>query len=777
MNKIHIEISKKAALEGMVLVKNEGNLLPLVQGTKVALFGKGTVDYVKGGGGSGDVTVAYSHSILDGMLQKEQEGKVKLYSELHEFYKKEVELQYQAGIDPGMTAEPELPEELLKGARAFADTAIISICRFSGERWDRSVEGQADLSGVYKTDVKCVTRSAELFEHGDFYLSKAERRLVNRVTEQFDKVIVVLNVGGVIDTTWFAQNEKISSALFAWQAGIEGGMAAADIICGDANPSGKLVDTFAKSLADYPFSDSFHESQTYVEYKEDIYVGYRWFEIIPEKAQTVVYPFGYGLSYTAFTIEEIESSIQDEMMTAIVSVKNTGTVAGKEVVQLYASAPQGILGKPAKELKAFAKTKLLAPGEKEVLKLQVDVNALASYDDLGKIQKAAYVLEKGDYAFYVGNSIRNVSKLHAIYSVKENKVTEQLVSRCVPIQLRERMLADGSMEELEQHPELERISKWPYYEDVIVVKDKSFSPVDVTGKVTFEDVAAGTATVETLLAQLSLDEKIDLLGGQPNTGLANTCGFGNLPKYKIPNVMTSDGPAGVRIEKEHKVYTTAFPCAIALASSWNTELLEEVGKAGAKECKEYQFGIWLTPAMNIHRSPLCGRNFEYFSEDPYLTGKMAAAKVRGIQSEGVVATVKHFAANNKETNRRYCDSRVSERALREIYLKGFEIAVKEAAPWSLMTSYNPVNGVRTAENPELLKGILREEWGFDGLVMSDWRNEDDHAYELPAGNDVRMPYGNGKRIEEGLKEGILTEADINLAVTHILEMLLKIGEK
>lgn len=763
---------KKAALEGMVLVKNEGNLLPIQKGTKIALFGKGTVDYVKGGGGSGDVTVEYSHSLLDGMKDK-----VLLYEALNEFYKENVKAQYAAEIDPGMTAEPEVPEELLDGAKAFTDTAIISICRFSGERWDRTVEGQADLTGLYKVDKKCLARAAEVFEHGDFYLSDAEAKLVEQVTANFAKVIVVLNVGGVVDTTWFAKNDKIQAALFAWQAGMEGGLAIADILCGEANPSGKLVDTFAEKLSDYPFSDSFHESHTYVDYKEDIYVGYRYFETIPGKAEKVVYPFGYGLSYTTFSIEETDSYIENDILNVILSVKNTGAVAGKEVVQLYASAPQGKLGKPARELKAFAKTKLLAAGEEEQLELQVDLNALASYDDLGKVQQSAYVLERGTYEFYIGNSIRNVKKLQTEFVLETDRIVEQLISRCVPKKLSERMLSDGSMEALEQHLDGERISSVPFSVSEMEAKDKSFDQADVIGKITFEDVKEGRASVAELLKQLTLDEKVDLLGGQPSTGLANTCGMGNLPKYKIPNIMTADGPAGVRIEKEHQVYTTAFPSAIALASSWNTELLEEVGKAGAVECKMYDFGIWLTPAMNIHRSPLCGRNFEYFSEDPYLTGKMAAAKVRGIQSEGIVATLKHLAANNKETNRRYCDSRVSERALREIYLKGFEIAVKESAPWAVMTSYNPLNGIRTAEHPELLKGILREEWGFDGLVMSDWRNEDDHAYEVPAGNDIRMPHGNSDRVLAGLKKGILTEADIDIAVTHVLEMLLKIEVK
>lgn len=785
-SKKHIEISKNAAIESMVLVKNENNTLPLKEGAKIALFGKGTVDYVKGGGGSGDVTVAYTKSILDGMLEKEEAGKVALYAPLHDFYRAEVKKQFEAGIEPGLTAEPELPEELLSGASAFADTAIISFCRFSGETWDRTVEGKMDFSNVFDVDCAKVNRAQEVFEHGDFYLSNAEARLVDRVADVFDKVVVVMNVGGVVDTTWFKENNKVQSVLFAWQLGIEGGSAMADIILGEANPSGKFVDTFAKTLADYPSSDTFHESIHYVDYKEDIYVGYRYFETIPGMAEKVNYPFGYGLSYTTFEIKEEDSVIENDVLTAKIRVTNTGTMAGKEVVQLYVSAPQGKLGKPAKELKAFAKTKLLAPGETEVLTLTADMDSFASYDDLGKVKKAAYVLEKGLYEVYYGNNVRDVELLDLAFIAEEDIIVEEVKTRCIPKTLKERMLSDGSMESLEQHPELENISKWAY-PDWNTYKAQEVAPLMQRAYLYDDQEAAkakklwqvknGEVSLEEFMAQLSFDEKIQILGGQPNTGVANTEGFGNLPKYGVPNIMTVDGPAGVRINRECGVFTTAFPCATALACSWNLAMMEEIGQTGAKEALENNLGIWLTPAMNIHRSPLCGRNFEYFSEDPFVAGKMAGAKVRGIQSVGVAGTLKHFAVNNKETNRRYCDSKLSERALREIYLKGFEIAVKEQQPWGIMTSYNPMNGIRTAENGELLNGILREEWGYQGIVMSDWCNDDDHPYEIIAGNDVKMPFGYYTRIREIYEAGILTEEQIDTAAKHVFEYLMKIGEK
>ena len=783
----HIAVSRRAATEGMVLLKNEKDVLPLKRGTRVALFGKAGADYVKGGGGSGDVTVAYVRSLIQGMACKEEEGKISLFHELDAFYEEEVNKQYAQGIVPGMTQEPEVPQELLVKARAFTDTAIISICRFSGENWDRTIQDKGEKKEKSKFqggEQGILARSAQIFEHGDFYLSDAEAKMVACVKECFPKVIVVLNVGGMVDTSWFCGCDQIQGALMAWQGGMEGGLAMADILCGDVVPSGKLVDTFADRLEDYPSSAGFHESVNYVEYKEDIYVGYRYFETVPAAKDKVNYPFGFGLSYTRFDVKIVKAFFCEKCGAVRVeaAVTNMGQYAGKEVVQLYVNAPQGKLGKPEKELKAFAKTRLLQPGETQTVVLRVKKEALASYDDLGKVCKSAYVLEKGDYHFYLGTSVRDVQELDYTLQIEEDTVVCQLKSLCAPTLLKERMLADGTMEELEQHPEKVRISEWAgpekrgaFEPDVVAMKGMvRFGPGSDRGYYMFSDVAEGKVSLEDFMAQLSIDDKISLLCGQPNTGVANTYGFGNLPKYGVPNVMTADGPAGVRIHDYVGVNTTAFPCATLLASSWNQELVEEVGATAALEMIENNLGVWLTPAMNIHRSPLCGRNFEYYSEDPLIAGKMGAAMVRGIQSRHVAASVKHFALNNKETNRFESDSRVSERALREIYLKGFEITVRESDPWTIMSSYNIVNGVRSSENKELLTDILRGEWGFNGMVTTDWWNHADQSYEVKAGNDVKMGCGFREDVKAAYESGMVSEQEIDTCAARVLKMILKL---
>lgn len=615
-----IRLSREAAAEGMVLLKNENSLLPLRDGERIAVFGKAQYDYVKGGGGSGDVTVDHITNIYDGLKIKESEGKICVYDGLIDFYKNETEKQYSCDIHAGMTSEPELPQELLDKAAAFTDTAIITICRYSGEAWDRKGEPQ----------------------DGDFYLSANEEKMISSVLERFKNIIVVINAGAQTDSEWYHSNDKISSVLYAWQGGMEGGLAIADIICGDVTPSGKLVDTFAKRFSDYPSSDSFEESEDYVKYYEDIYVGYRYFETIPGADKKVNYPFGFGLSYTDFEISDIDLRCNENKISVSASVTNTGKEYGKEVVQVYYSAPQPLTAN--------------APDSPAML----------------------------------------------------------------------------------------------------------------------IDVCEGKVSLDSFIKQLTDDELIGLAYGQPNKGVADTYGMGNLEKYGIPNVMTADGPAGIRILPDRCVTTTAFPCATLLACSWDPELIYEIGKAGAREAKENNIGIWLTPAMNIHRNPLCGRNFEYFSEDPLLTGKMAAAKVRGIQSQHIAASAKHLCANNKEVNRMESDSIVSERALREIYLKGFEICVKESQPWTVMSSYNLINGTRASENYDIITNILRNEWGFKGMVTTDWYNHADERKELLAGNDIKMPYGYHEQIKDSLDAGSITRDDIEVCVKRILEMIMKL---
>lgn len=765
----HIALSKNAAKEGMVLLKNDRDVLPLEAGAKIALFGKATFDYVKGGGGSGDVNVSYVRNLYDGF--KALGSAVTIFEELADFYRENVTQQYGAGCVPGLTKEPEVPTELLKKARAFTDTAIISICRFSGEGWDRCVAGE-----------KRNTKGSDIFENGDFFLSHAEKAMVESVAAAFDKVIVVMNVGGMVDSCWFHDDDRIASVLMAWQGGMEGGLAAAELLTGRGTPSGKLTDTFARDLADYPSTHSFHQSDDYVEYTEDIYVGYRYFETIPGAAKRVNYPFGFGLSYTRFQLHHKELVVEDGQIRCNLTVTNVGEYPGKEVVQLYFQAPQGKLGKPARVLCAFQKTRLLQPGESQYLSLFCDSSDLASYDDTGRVCRSAYVLEKGEYHFYLGNSVADLEKLPQTYVVEEDRVVRQLSSRLAANQLHQRMMADGSLEALEMSGEKDTpksiLPPMPMEEieniHPAIRGRERYNRKKVAHDILLNDVAEGKATLSSFVAQLSDEELIHLLGGQPNTGVANTCGFGNLPEYGVPNAMTADGPAGLRLYEKWGVFTTAWPCATLIACSWDPETAWQVGAAGGAEVKENNIGLWLTPGVNIHRSPLCGRNFEYYSEDPLVTGKMAAAMVRGIQSNHIGAAVKHFALNNKETNRKESDSRASERAIREIYLKGFEIIVKEADPWVIMSSYNRINGIRASENRDLLTGILRQEWGYTGMVTSDWWTHGEHYLETAAGNDVKMATGYPERVLEAYRQGAITRAELETSAMRILEFLLKL---
>ena len=670
----HIALSRKAAGEGMVLLKNNDNALPLKKGEKVALFGKATIEYIKGGGGSGDVFCAYTHNIYDGFAQKEKEGKISVYMPTVDFYKEYVkeeskkiptrpeiekiwdkvnamdfcqkkdDIIYETYASMHVV-EAEASDELINTAAENADTAIITLSRFSAEGVDRRAIS------------------------GDYYLSDAEKSLIDRVSAAFKKTIVVLNSGGVVDCEHFAENDKVQGILCGWQGGMEGGMAVADILCGDVNPSGKLGDTIPKSYDYYENGKIFQTGYEHLDYEDDIYVGYRYFETIPGAAEKVRYPFGFGLSYTNFDMSGYFCGESEGKIVAVVTVKNVGDVPGKEVVQLYYSAPQGKLGKPSKELAAFAKTKSLAPGESQTVALSFDINDMASFDDLGKIQKSAFVLEKGTYKFSIGNSVRNTKPLDYEFIADNNIIVKQSKSLIKPFKLEKRLLADGGYETLPQSE--------PSYD---------------SGK----------------------------------------------------NVLT--------------------------------ELIEEIGAAGGAELRENNLGVWLAPAMNIHRNPLCGRNFEYFSEDPLLAGKCCAADVRGIQSRKVAASVKHFACNNRESNRFECDSRVSERALREIYLRGFEICVKEADPWTVMSSYNLVNGCHTSTSYELLTELLKGEWGFKGMVTTDWGVHSHHSDEVLAGNDLKMGEGEPDELKEAYENGKITRADLEACVRRILTMTIKVAE-
>lgn len=755
----HIALSRRAACEGMVLLKNENEALPFAKGARIAVFGKAQADYVKGGGGSGDVTVAYVRSLLDGFREKQAEGRIEFYAPLSDYYEDIVRTQYAAGALPGRTIEPILPAELLQQARAFADTAVITICRFSGEGYDRT---------------------GEAFD-GDFYLSREEQTMVDQVLSAFDKAVVVLNTGGMMDTLWFKNDPRIAAALLAWQGGMEGGLAAADILCGDECPSGRLTDTFAVDFGAYPSSENFNESEDYVEYQEDIYVGYRYFETVPGAKDKVCYPFGYGLSYTQFSITEANCVNAGSMFIVNALVTNTGKCAGRQVVQLYCEAPQGLLGKPARTLAGFAKTKLLQSGESEKISISFDAYDFASFDDSGKVCESAYVLEKGEYRFHIGANVRDTEELAYRYVLEEDRVLVQLSHKCAPKQLHRRMLADGSYEELSCEADAPR-ANWeemnlPF--DGQCPQENKWIPTwcawDDVKKPQLIDVFEGKMTLDAFTELMDDEQRICILGGQPNRSVANTFGFGNIPDLGIPNAMTADGPAGLRLRPEVGVTTTAFPCATLLACSWNADLIYEVGAAAALEVHENGIGTWLAPAINIHRTPLCGRNFEYYSEDPLVAGKLSAAMVRGIQSRGVAASLKHFACNNKETNRRESDSRLSERALREIYLKGFEINVREAQPMTVMSSYNYVNGSHSSTNRELLTGILRDEWGFCGAVTTDWYTHEPQYKEINAGNDIKMGCGMPEDSLARLQSGELDREALNASVKRVLELLLRLA--
>ena len=773
----HTALSLKAAEEGMVLLKNTDRLLPLSPGRKICLFGKGTFDYVKGGGGSGDVYPRYIRNLYEGIQHLQA---AEIYGPAAEYYRKNVAQQYEAGAAPGMTVEPELPDELVAEGRAFCDTAIVSISRFSGEGWDRS---SVEFNGEYNPwpDEGSMPKTAgRIFPDGDFYLTASEKEMLKKVTAAFPKVIVVLNTGGIIDTSWIKQNDAIGSALLAWQGGMEGGLAAARILFGEVTPSGKLPDTFTACLEDYPSTEHFHDDPYYVEYTDDIFVGYRYFETLAR--EKVIYPFGFGLSYTDFALTVCGAEETEKGICFRVAVRNTGSRPGKEVVQVYAAAPQGKLGKPSRVLTAFRKTKLLQPGEEETVELCFDRYSFASYDDTGAVCASAYVLEQGEYHFYVGTDVRSAERIAFTLELQEDQVLVQLSRKLSPTALPCRMRADGSYEALTvsegNDPNACIFEKMESGTEEGLMPHTRAMPrrclFNPDPPHMLMDVAEGKVTLEEFIAQLSDDDLIHLLGGQPNTTVANTFGIGNMPEYGIPNIMTADGPAGLRIQPQYGVRTTAFPCGTLLASTWNPEIVEQVGAAGGAEVKENNIAMWLTPAINIHRNPMCGRNFEYYSEDPLLAGFTGAAMVRGIQSNGVSASVKHFAVNNKETNRKHSDSRLSERALREIYLKAFEIIVKTADPWCIMSSYNVINGHRASECKELLEDILRGEWGYQGLVTTDWWTRGEHYKEILAGNDVKMACGFPERVKKAQDMGAICRADYEHCAKRVLELILKL---
>ena len=688
----HQRMAREAAAQGMVLLKNDKQVLPLSAASgKVAVFGMNQIDYVPGGGGSAAVNAPYTVHLLQGLKNNPD---LQVYEPLADAYQK----SYDAGEKYfyGKIDQMDI-SGYIEGAKAFTDTAIISIGRAMGEASDISVD-----------PVTSGDKNNPSYNTG-YYLTPAEKNMVDTVCGNFDKVIVVLNTAAVMDSSWYKDNDKIQAVLAVWTPGMEGGNAIADVLTGKVNPSGRLVDTMVKSYRDYPSAETFDNSE-YQPHSEDIYNGYRYFETIPGKKERVNYEFGFGLSYTTFALSGQTMQVNDGEITVGVTVKNTGSRAGREVVQVYYSAPQGKLGKAAKELAAFEKTKELKPGESQTLTMSFPIADMASFDDAGKTAYASsYVLEKGDYAVYVGTSVadQNLTRAGVYHLDQDTKVGQTLDHLCAPTQLPERLLADGTYEPIAP-VEKPTVQTAPHN----MVKAPE-SPILLS------DVYQDPSKMDAFLAQLTVDQLAEMTQGQGSVNIGDVGGIGfRIPQYQMYTANAADGPAGMHADAHLKA--TWFPCATLLACTWDTGLLEEIGAAVASELKDTGIDIWLAPSLNIHRDPRNGRNFEYFSEDPLISGKMAAAEVRGAQGQGIAAVIKHFAGNNKETNRGGVDTRVSERALREIYLRGFKMVIDEADPWAIMTSYNRINGTKGTMNKELIEGILRNEWGYDGLVMTDW---------------------------------------------------------
>jgi len=794
----NLKVAYQAACEGMVLLKNDG-ALPF-KTKKVALYGPGASMTIKGGTGSGEVNERHSVTILEGMEDRGFEITTKdwiadfekCYAEARSAYQEEKKKRvsiFKVGSLMNMLMDdfraplgrPLTDEEVQASG---TDSCIYVVSRQAGEGGDRKAE------------------------KGDMFLTDEELEAIRFCAEKYEHFVLVINCGSSIDMAFADEIPGINAIIYLCQLGTECGHAFADVISGAVTPSGKLSDTWAKQYSDIPFANEYSYLNGNLEeefYKEGIYVGYRYFDSFGVEP---AYPFGFGLSYTTFSVRSAGVSADGSRINVEAAVTNTGdTYSGKEVVQLYVSAPNGKLHKEYQSLAAFVKTENLNPGESQTVELRFDLKSLASYRE----EDACYVLEPGDYILRLGNSSRNTMAI-GVLMVK----AEQLVSKhdhiCPVV---------NSFEELaSSHYAFEAVSdSLPHIE------------IDASAVETLEyvyqtpDVCADQR-VQTFLNTLSLKEMVDIVVG---AGMFASDSRFNLPgsvgnttsKFwdrGLANVALCDGPAGLRIQKRSALdkkgkikpidlalsvfeafpdfvknmmtgdpqkdtvlyqYTTAFPVANALAQTWNTELMFEVGNAIFREMKEYGCTFWLAPAINIHRNPLCGRNFEYFSEDPYLTGTMAAAIIRGVQQEeGFYVTVKHFACNNQEENRTGVNSNLSERALREIYLRGFELCVRESNAKGIMTSYNKINGVYSPNSYDICTKVLRNEWGFDGVVMTDWfstnKGQANNAVAMQSGNDLIMPGGGSykKEILKGVKTGEISELDVRRCCGNVVKSIL-----
>ena len=822
-------ISREAATQGMVLLKNINGVLPLKGRGKIALFGNGAARTIRGGTGSGDPfngglsgggdqdvdqSLRYHINILNAMetegfeiVNREQQM---AWARCYDLAKREMKDQVMSVF--AFPEEPLTTEKLEEYAKE-TETAICVISRNSGEGNDRFMKKEVSIG-----DKK--------YEIGDYRLSAVEMDNLKKLRSAFSSLILVLNVPGSISV----QDLEAACAdaiLLMGQAGQEGGAAVTDILTGKATPSGKLTATWAKKYEDYPTAGNFLQDFNKAVYTEGIYVGYRYFDTFNVEPG---YPFGYGLSYTTFALGNLEASLDEDTLVLGVTVENTGAFAGREVVQVYVSAPVSEMDMPEQELKGFQKTMLLAPGEKEDIKIRIPLRNLASYSE----NAGGYILSKGDYGVRIGTSSRDTKPVCKI-RLEQTALTEQvLVELPLTETLEEKKgLTDRKDETIwkdvpvllaAQIPEtLDSRSAYSDEKVVTYATDTSYQPVMPYETVRYvekkewklNDVASGRVSMEEFAAQLDAAQLADLCCGtgwgvqdenNPVIGASSESVPGAagetthaLESYGVSSIVLADGPGGVRITQQFEAtdlesgekrqvyhYCTAWPVGTLLAQSFDPEILEQVGCGMAADMQAMRIDLLLGPGMNIHRHPLNGRNFEYFSEDPYLTGTIASAQLHGLHQSGVTGTIKHFCGNNQETNRHDTNGVISERALREIYLKGFEIAVKEGHADSVMTTYGPINGVWTAGSFDLTTQILRNDWGFTGFTMTDWWaninrrgqavDKSDFAAMAIAQNDVYMVCAigaeNDDNILASLKNGTLQRSELQRNAANICRFLM-----
>lgn len=767
--KLYAKKAREAVAEGIVMLRNEGGVLPFASGERIALFGRAQFNYYKSGSGSGGMV---NTSYVTGIREALKTSDFLLNEELEKVYEDWLaDNPYDMGAgwaaDPWYQKEMPLSEELVRKVHTRSDTAVVVIGRSSGEDKDNKAE------------------------EGSYLLTDAEKDMLKTVCSIFDRTVVLLNVGNIIDMKW-VEEYKPQAVLYVWQGGQEGGNGVLDVLNGTISPSGKLSDTIAVDIEDYPSTKNYGDGKRNF-YEEDIYVGYRYFETFAK--DKVLYPFGFGLSYTEFALDGIVLEEDKDTLRVSVNVLNSGSVSGKEVVQVYCRAPQGKLGQPARSLCGFAKTKLLGPGEKQKMTIEFSWKALASYDDSGVTgHKSCYVTESGSWEFYVGTDVRNAVPAGRI-DRSETEVMEQLEEACAPVTAFRRMKpaqkADGSLCVTTEEVPLRTVEPSARRMERLPINMESTDNLGYK----LADVEAGNVSMEEFLNQLSDEDLACMVRGEGMCSSKVTPGtagaFGGvtqrLQDFGIPVACCADGPSGIRMDCGSIAF--AMPNGTCLACSFNEELSQELYEWEGLEMRKNKVDTLLGPGINIHRNPLNGRNFEYFSEDPLLTGKMAAAQLKGMGRYNVTGTIKHFACNNQEYKRHITEAVVSERALREIYFKAFEIAVKEGGAYSIMSSYNPFNSFWSSSNYDMVTTILRGEWGYDGIVMTDWwaKGNDEGqpgrveniAAMVRAQNDLFMVTANAEEntqndnSKESLASGTVTRGEYIRNAANICRYLLR----